>query len=91
MGGDQDDEDDEEDRRTRLARARERYIRDTRDNFARNLEDAGLLAQKVYLVDKDILVKTVKGRSSADAIDEDNLLRDMFALAERPEEFTVNG
>ncbi|EPS93037.1 hypothetical protein FOMPIDRAFT_1026652, partial [Fomitopsis schrenkii] len=83
MGGDQDD--DIEGKRVRLAKARERYIRDTRDNVAQNLEQAGLLAQKVYPVDKDILVKAVKGRSSADAIDEDDLLKDMSALVKRLE------
>ncbi|EPS93842.1 hypothetical protein FOMPIDRAFT_59934 [Fomitopsis schrenkii] len=91
MGGDQDDDDDDEgDRRARMEKAREQYIRATRDNVAQNLEQAGLLAQKVYLIDKDILVKAVKGRSSADAIDEEVLLKDMFALAERPEQFSLN-
>lgn len=91
MGGDQDDDEgDEGDRRALLQKARERYIQDTRDNVAHNLEGAGLLSQRVYLVDKDILVKAVKGRSSPDAIDEDDLLRDMFAMAERPEESAVN-
>ncbi|EPS93832.1 hypothetical protein FOMPIDRAFT_1026398, partial [Fomitopsis schrenkii] len=84
MGGDQSDDDDE-DKRVRLAKACERYIRDTRDDVAQNLEQAGLLAQKVYLIDKNILAKAVKGKYSADAMDEDNLLKDMFAL----EEFAV--
>ena len=91
MGGvDDDDDDDDGDKDARIEKARARYIQDTRDNIAQNLEDAGLLAQKVYLVDKDILVKAVRGRSSADAIDEDILLKDMFAMAELPEESSVN-
>ena len=76
---DQDDDDDE----ARPRRARERYIQDTRNNVAQTLENAGLLAQRVYLIDKEDLVKAVNGRPlSAAAIDEENLLGDMFAMAE---------
>ncbi|EPS93839.1 hypothetical protein FOMPIDRAFT_91969 [Fomitopsis schrenkii] len=90
MGGDQDDDDDEEFKRARsVAKARLQHIEATRNGGATQLEHAGLPAQKVYLVDKDALVEAVKGRSSADAIDEDSLLEDMFALAERARERAV--
>ncbi|KZT69888.1 hypothetical protein DAEQUDRAFT_726207 [Daedalea quercina L-15889] len=85
-GKDDEDEEDEETERERMARARERYIQDTRENFAHNLEEAALLAQRVYLVDKDNMVKAVKGKKSRDYIDEEDLVRDMFKLAEALEE-----
>lgn len=85
--GDQDGEDDLGDdhgsggnMRDRTARARESYIQDTRRCVKRELEKAGLDSQRVYIIDKDDLVKTVKGKP-CDSIDEDDLLNDMFALA----------
>ncbi|KAH9917605.1 uncharacterized protein B0H18DRAFT_1033909 [Fomitopsis serialis] len=67
-----------------MAKARDLYIRDTRASVAQNLEEAGLLVQRVYLVDKNALVKVVKGtrRRSHECIDEEDLLRDLFALAD---------
>ncbi|KZT69885.1 hypothetical protein DAEQUDRAFT_765198 [Daedalea quercina L-15889] len=66
-----------------LARARERYIQDTRASVARNLQAAGLLEQRAYLVDKDTLVKIVKGRVVKNEIDDSDLLQDLIAQARR--------
>ncbi|KAI0717629.1 interferon-inducible GTPase-domain-containing protein [Fomitopsis betulina] len=87
-----DEDDDSEDdgeldaaRRTKdhMAKARGCYIQDTRRSVAKELNRAGLSPQRVYIIDKDELVKAVRGKSSPDAIDEDELLTDMFALADR--------
>ncbi|KAH9917614.1 uncharacterized protein B0H18DRAFT_883603 [Fomitopsis serialis] len=80
-GDDSDEEGDREGELERMATARDRYLRETRTSVARNLEEAGLLAQRVYAVDKDVLLKVVRGRTSRKCIDEEALLRDMFALA----------
>ncbi|EPS93844.1 hypothetical protein FOMPIDRAFT_59929 [Fomitopsis schrenkii] len=60
-----------------LERARETYIRETRANIEENLKTAELPQQRVYLVDKDILVRVVKGKPVKGAIDELALLQDI--------------
>ncbi|KZT69886.1 P-loop containing nucleoside triphosphate hydrolase protein [Daedalea quercina L-15889] len=85
--GDEEEEPDSE----RMARARKRYIQDTRNNFAHQLREAGLLVQRVYLVEKDTLVKAVKGKEPPECIDEMDLIRDMFALANEGEPEAAEG
>jgi len=72
--------DDEEDV---IAKAREKYIRDTRASVARNLEAAGLPEQRVYLIDKETLVQVIKDKQPKQYIDEWDLLRDLFGEARR--------
>ena len=66
-----------------LQRAREAYVRETRVSIAQNLDAAKLRQQRVYLVDKDTLVKVVKDKPVKDPIDELELLRDLLAEAHR--------
>ncbi|KAH9917606.1 uncharacterized protein B0H18DRAFT_1214518 [Fomitopsis serialis] len=84
MGGaDADDDDAEEDVPDvdqRMESARARYVQDSREIVRRDLQAAGLPPQPVYFVDKDVLVKIVRG-GSASGIDEKALLRRMFELA----------
>ena len=83
-GDDSDLEDDSggTDTQDRMAKARDSYIQDTRRSVKKELEKAALDPQRVYIIDKDDLVKAVKGKP-CDGIDEDDLLNDMFALAAR--------
>ncbi|KAL6298578.1 interferon-inducible GTPase-domain-containing protein [Sparassis latifolia] len=65
---DSDDDDDEWDTvqvsRDRIYQvAREKYIKETKHSVLRNLADAGLPEQRVYLVEKDILRQVVKESS----------------------------
>jgi len=76
-----DDMDDDEEDVT--AKAREKYIRETRTSVARNLQAAGLPEQRVYMVDKDTLAQVVKGRHPGEYIDEWELLRDLLGEARR--------
>ncbi|KAH9832885.1 interferon-inducible GTPase-domain-containing protein, partial [Rhodofomes roseus] len=71
-----------------LERARELYVRETRASVARNLEAAKLPAQRVYLVDKESLVRVMKMKSKPDKpprglLDEMELLQDLFGEARR--------
>ena len=52
-------------------------------SIAQNLEAAKLPQQRVYLVDKDTLVKVVKGKPIRDPIEESDLLHDLLAEAHR--------
>lgn len=83
-----DDEDGNEvDYRAELyARARDKYIEETRQSVRINLEAAKLPQQKVYIVSKDTLLSLVKRRVvPKNAIDELELLKDLLsdALARR--------
>ena len=73
---DSDDEDEDEDGHSMaiLAKAREQYVRESRETVSRNLEEAGLPSQRVYLVDKQALVPLVLGQESDDVVDEKELL-----------------
>lgn len=66
-----------------LERARDMYIRETRANIEENLKAAELPYQRVYLVDKDLLVRVVKGRPAKNAIDEVALFQDLIAEIQR--------
>ncbi|KZT69875.1 hypothetical protein DAEQUDRAFT_690311 [Daedalea quercina L-15889] len=61
-------------------RAQETYIRSTRQTVRQNLEKAGLPAQRVYIVDKDILRPIIKGRGANidNYFDEWDLLQDIL-------------
>ena len=85
MPGEDDDEDEDDagSSPAALQRAREAYIRETRVSIAQNLEAAKLPQQRVYLVDKDTLVKVVKDKPVKDPIDELELLHDLLAEANR--------
>ncbi|KZT00046.1 uncharacterized protein LAESUDRAFT_816722 [Laetiporus sulphureus 93-53] len=63
------------------ARAREQYDLETRKSVLRNLEQAKLPPQRVYLVDKETMAQVIKGRQPPKAIDEWILLRDLLAEA----------
>ncbi|TFY57758.1 hypothetical protein EVJ58_g6836 [Rhodofomes roseus] len=79
--GDDDEDEDDEDVGERRKRARERYIQGTHQVVERDLQAAGLPPQHVYLVDKDVLLKIVRGRQAKGRIDEKELLRRIFELA----------
>ncbi|KAI0717633.1 interferon-inducible GTPase-domain-containing protein [Fomitopsis betulina] len=64
-----------------MSRARGRYIKNTREDVERNLAQAGLLQQRVYIVDKDALTTVVRGKEHPDLIDEQELYRDLLAEA----------
>lgn len=57
-----------------VARAREQYVRESRESVARNLETAELPQQRVYLVDKQALVPLVNGQGVEETMDEADLL-----------------
>lgn len=89
MGGD-DLEDSE--RAVLKAEAREQYITKTRASVAENLQKADLPEQRVYLVDSATLARIVKASTQQpkrgdmlikNGIDELELLRDLFAEAQR--------
>ncbi|KAI5806105.1 P-loop containing nucleoside triphosphate hydrolase protein [Geopyxis carbonaria] len=74
--------------------AREQYIAQTRESIAKNLEEAGLPPQYVYLISNRALLRAMpKGKmdaaknlisnftTSSDAIDEDKMVRDMINTA----------
>ena len=66
-----------------LEKARQLYIQQTEASVARIFAEVGMHERRVYLVDKDVLVKVVKGELVEDAIDEPDLLRDLQAEAAR--------
>lgn len=66
-----------------LERARMLYIQQTRASVSRNLAEGGISGRRVYLVDKDVLVKVAKGEPVEDAIDEWDLIGDLQAEAGR--------
>jgi len=72
--GEDSDIEDEDMTPATLARAREQYVKESRESVARNLELAELPQQRVYLVDKQALVPLVNGQGSGDTIDENDLL-----------------
>ncbi|PCH37658.1 nucleoside triphosphate hydrolase protein, partial [Wolfiporia cocos MD-104 SS10] len=77
-------ESDEEDRtlkRTLIREAREKYVTETRASVARNLEEAGLPQQRVYIVAKDTMAKIVREEPAKDFLDELELLRDLLTEA----------
>ena len=83
MGYDSDeDEDDDPGRRARLYKtARKKYIEETRKNVRANLEDSNLPEQRVYIVSNDNMLNIVKGKSPKKAIDELELVTDLFTHA----------
>lgn len=72
--GDSDEEDGGERSAAALAKARERYVAESRETVSRNLEAAGLRQQRVYLVDKQTLVPLILGQGSEGVVDEGDLL-----------------
>ncbi|KAI6013679.1 interferon-inducible GTPase-domain-containing protein [Pisolithus microcarpus] len=78
---DQDDEDDPGRRARLLTAARKQYIEQTRKSVKTNLENAGLPDQRVYIVSNDNVLGMVKGNTPRRAIDELNLLTDLFTEA----------
>ncbi|KAI0717627.1 interferon-inducible GTPase-domain-containing protein [Fomitopsis betulina] len=82
-GEDDEDDEDAETNPLVLQRAREKYVQETRASIAQNLQAAKLPQQRVYLVDKDTLVKVVKNKPIKDPIDELDLLHDLLAEAHR--------
>ncbi|PCH37663.1 nucleoside triphosphate hydrolase protein [Wolfiporia cocos MD-104 SS10] len=61
--------------------ARRRYIAETRASVARNLREAQLPQQRVYVVSKDTLVRIIRDGSANDPLDELELLRDLLTEA----------
>ena len=72
---DNDEEDDSEGVADAFTKAREQYIKESRETVSSNLKAAGLREQRVYLVDKQTLVPLVRGQGSAEIVDENDLLR----------------
>ncbi|KAH9832882.1 P-loop containing nucleoside triphosphate hydrolase protein [Rhodofomes roseus] len=66
-----------------VARAREKYVRESRESVARNLELAELPQQRVYLVDKQTLILLSQGQHTGDTIDESDLLGVLAQEAQR--------
>ncbi|KZT02380.1 uncharacterized protein LAESUDRAFT_414992 [Laetiporus sulphureus 93-53] len=60
-----------------LARARQQYLSETRESVGRNLELAQLPNQRVYIVDKEMMVQVVKEERRTDLLDESELLQDL--------------
>lgn len=76
-------ESDDRARRTELyTAAREQYIAETRATVQRNLKDAGLTDQRVYIVCNTTVLSTVKNLSlSPKTVDELDLMRDLLEEA----------
>ncbi|TFY55796.1 hypothetical protein EVJ58_g8022 [Rhodofomes roseus] len=72
-------------RRGARREARDQYDRDTRNTVKKNLREAGLPDQRVYIVDKDNLYSIVEGQRepSDDDFDEWELLQDLLGEARR--------
>ncbi|KIJ08151.1 hypothetical protein PAXINDRAFT_120525 [Paxillus involutus ATCC 200175] len=69
-------------RNTLYPEAREKYIAETRANIKRNLEDANLPDQRVYMVSNDAILSIVKNKKLPhNFIDELELMRDVFSKA----------
>ncbi|KIJ17489.1 hypothetical protein PAXINDRAFT_167544 [Paxillus involutus ATCC 200175] len=69
-------------RKTLYAEARQHYIAETRANIKRNLEDANLPDQRVYIISNDVLLSIVKNQNlPPKIIDELELMRDLFSEA----------
>ncbi|KAF9232159.1 interferon-inducible GTPase-domain-containing protein [Melanogaster broomeanus] len=83
MGYDSDDSDDEDpERRNRLYKAaRKQFIQETRKSVATNLENANMPLQRVYIISNDTLLGIVKEKTPKKAIDEVELLTDLFSEA----------
>ena len=64
-------------------RARGQYIKSTREDVKRNLAQAELPEQRVYIVGKDALVAIVKGKEHPDLIDEPELYRDLLTEVDK--------
>lgn len=78
------DEDENRSRRNELySSAREQYITETRATVRRNLQDANLPDQRVYIVANSTMVSTVREQKlSEKTIDELELMRDLFKEAQ---------
>lgn len=57
--------------------AREKYIAETRQSVQRNLEEANLPLQRVYIVAKDTLRSVIHSKIPKDIIDEVQLIQDL--------------
>ncbi|KIJ60239.1 hypothetical protein HYDPIDRAFT_139551 [Hydnomerulius pinastri MD-312] len=82
-GYDSEEDDDARTKRKALYKAaREQYTAETRANIQRNLKDARLPDQRVYIVSNDTLYSIVKEQTlPTKMIDELELLRDLFSEA----------
>ncbi|THH14426.1 hypothetical protein EW146_g5911 [Bondarzewia mesenterica] len=76
-----DEEEHEESRREISVKARTSFIAETRQSVERNLRDAKLPQQKVYIVSKDALLMVVNERKPKEPIDELELLHDLLSEA----------
>ncbi|THH20327.1 hypothetical protein EW146_g1007 [Bondarzewia mesenterica] len=74
-----DEEEDEEVRHAIAATARSKFILETRQSVERNLRDAKLPQQKVYIVSKDLLLMVISGKKPKAPIDEIELVRDLLS------------
>ncbi|KAF9236960.1 interferon-inducible GTPase-domain-containing protein [Melanogaster broomeanus] len=83
MGYDSEDEDAPRTlRKTLYKTAREDYITETRTNVKRNLEEANLPDQRVYIVSNEVLFTIVKSQTLPNKIiDELELMRDLLSEA----------
>lgn len=83
LGYNSDDDENTLDRNASYSSAREQYIAETRATVRRNLQDASLPDQRVYIVAHSTMVSTVKDQKlSEKTIDELELMRDLFREAQ---------
>ncbi|EED78938.1 predicted protein [Postia placenta Mad-698-R] len=75
------DEDAGENKDARKDKAIQQYVAETRRSVAQNLEKAGLPQQRVYIVDKETLVKIANGGGLSTGIDEWELIGDLLSTA----------
>ncbi|KAF9818981.1 hypothetical protein IEO21_02395 [Rhodonia placenta] len=67
----------------RKDKAIKQYVAETRDSVAQNLEKAGLPQQRVYVVDKELLVLIANGKVPEGLLDELDLVSDLLEEARR--------
>lgn len=80
---DSDEDEDHSHRKALYSSAREQYIAETRATVRRNLQEANLPDQRVYIVANSTMVSTVKDEKlSEKTIDELELMRDLFKEAQ---------
>lgn len=83
LGYDSDEDEDHSRRNALYSSAREQYIAETRATVKRNLQEANLPDQRVYIVANSTMVSTVKDQKlSEKTIDELELMRDLFKEAQ---------
>jgi ferredoxin-NADP reductase len=63
------------------AKARSKFISETRLNFEESLREAGIQDQDVYIISSETLYETVTGGRELKTIDEEKLMEEIFKAA----------